>query len=321
MSEIHSSSTKRHLLTVLLEDYFHVGAFNGLIERANWYRFETRFESNTLKTLDLLDRFDIKATFFVLGWIADRQPQLVREVAARGHEIASRGYYHRSLRHLTPQEFREDLARSREALERASGTEVIGYRAPRRLFLPSDSWALDVLAEEGYAYDSSVVPTFRSARANRVAYKHHYAGKEIWEFPVATCNVLGWPVPIAGGNFSRQIPHTLLKHLVDRWHRTSPAPFVMYFHVWELDPEQPRINGAPMLAKLRHYRKLDKMAWVLDDYFSKYRFVGVADYLGLSTGRNPAQATRAEHAFASRPASEVASEATVPQPRTRASLE
>ena len=138
---------RRHILTVLLEDYFHVGAFNRIIQHEQWYRFETRFEQNTLNTLDLLDRFQIKATFFVLGWIADRQPEIVREVARRGHEIASRGYFHRAIRQMTAKEFRDDLRRSRKALEKASETEVIGYRAAQRWSNPRDFWALDILAE------------------------------------------------------------------------------------------------------------------------------------------------------------------------------
>lgn len=281
-----STLTRQHLLTVLLEDYFHVGAFNGLIERDKWYRFEPRFEKNTLKTLDLLDKFEIKATFFVLGWIADKEPDLVREVARRGHEIGSRGYYHRGLQHMSSEEFRADLARSRDALENASGKKVYGYRAARRLTLPNDSWALDVLASENYVYDSSVLPTFKSLRANpahRFAYLHKYAHSELWEFPVATCSFLGFPFPILGGNYSRQLPHALLKHLVSHWHDHFESPFVMYFHVWELDPDQPKISGASPLTRLRHYRGLDKMAWLLDEYFKKYRFSTVAEYLGIDT--------------------------------------
>jgi polysaccharide deacetylase family protein (PEP-CTERM system associated) len=286
MSETSITTSKQHLLTVLLEDYFHVGAFNRLIQRGQWYRFETRFEQNTIKALDLLDKYDIKATFFVLGWIADQSPEIVREVASRGHEIASRGYYHRTIRQMTPTEFREDLQRAREALERASGMKILGYRAAHRLSAPSDLWALDVLAEEGYAYDSSFVPNGRATRQDpttRFAHKHYHGDKDVWEFPVSTFNLGGWMVPIAGGNYFRQIPHTLLRHAVDHWDRSYDAPFVMYFHVWELDPEQPRISAASTMTRLRHYRKLDKMAWVLQEYFSKYKFVGGADYLGLST--------------------------------------
>jgi polysaccharide deacetylase family protein (PEP-CTERM system associated) len=285
---------RRHLLTVMLEDYFHVGAFNGLIQRSQWDRFETRLEKNTLSTLDLLDRFDVKATFFVLGWVADRQPELVREVARRGHELGSRGLYQRSTRRMTPDEFRDDLARSRDAVERASETKVLGYRAARRWSSPEDLWALDILAAEGYAYDSSLVPlskAFNREPWRRLAHRHTSGEKQIWEFPVSTANFLGWGIPIAGGNYLRQFPHTLLKHAVEHWHKTYDAPFVMYAHVWEFDPEQPRISSASPLTKIRHYRNLDKMTWVLEDYFRKYRFVNVADYLGRSTTAPEKEAT------------------------------
>jgi polysaccharide deacetylase family protein (PEP-CTERM system associated) len=224
--------------------------------------------------------------------VADRQPEIVREVARRGHEVASRGLYHRKSRPMTPAEFREDLSRSREAVEAASGTRVHGYRAARLWSSPAELWKLDVLAEEGYAYDSSLLPVARAFRAEpRRRFAHLQqceGGREVWEFPVSTTSLLGWRVPIAGGNYFRQVPHTLLKHAVEHWHRAYEAPFVMYAHVWELDPEQPRISGASSLARLRHYRNLDKMRWVLEDYFGKYRFVGMADYLGL--GRTPANA-------------------------------
>jgi polysaccharide deacetylase family protein (PEP-CTERM system associated) len=285
MSEAHGLTQKQHLFTVLLEDYFHVGAFNGLIQRGQWYRFETRFEQNTLKALDLLDRFNIKATFFVMGWVADRHPEIVREVARRGHEIGSRGLYQRRrTRQMTPDEFREDLRRTREAVELASGTKVHGFRAARRWTSASDLWMLDVLAEEGYAYDSSLVPIsrdFNDEPRRRYAHQHQAGEKPIWEFPLSTCNVLGWRLPVAGGNYFRQFPHTMLKHVVAHWDRTQDAPFVMYAHVWELDPEQPRISSASRLTKLRHYRNLDKMSWVLEDYFNKYKFTGIARYLGL----------------------------------------
>lgn len=287
----NKEQTKRHLLTVLLEDYFHVGAFEELIQRGQWYRFETRFERNTLEVLDLLDRFNVKATFFVLGWIADRQPDIVREVARRGHEIASRGLYHRSRSHpLSPAEFRDDLLRSRDVLERVTNRRVYGFRAAQRWTRPADLWALDVLAEEGYAYDSSLAPIARAFSREpwrRFAHKHEHEGRELWEFPVSTANVLGWRLPIAGGNFFRQIPHTILKRAVERWHQTHDAPFVMYTHVWEFDPEQPRITGASPLARLRHYRNLDKMRWVLEDYLQKYSFTSVADYLGLDASAQP----------------------------------
>jgi polysaccharide deacetylase family protein (PEP-CTERM system associated) len=278
------AAPRRHLVTVALEDYFQVGAFNQLIQRGQWYRFETRLEQNARKALDLLDRFNVQATFFVLGWVADRFPELVRLVASRGHEIASKGYYHRGIRQMTPAEFREDLARSRAALEAASGRRVLGYRVAHQWFTPADLWALDVLAEEGYVYDSSIAPLFRQFAHEpwrRFQHRHEAGGRELWEFPISSCSLFGLHLPVGGGNYFRQFPHRLVSRAVRRWHDTCPAPFVMYFHVWELDPEQPQLNTGSFLTRVRHYRNLDKMEWVLEEYFKLYSFTSVARYLGL----------------------------------------
>jgi polysaccharide deacetylase family protein (PEP-CTERM system associated) len=276
---------KNHLLTIHLEDYFQVGTLRSVIPPQHWYRFETRVAENTYKTLDLLDEFGIKATFFSLGWVADELPEVLREVARRGHEIASKGYYHRSIREMTPDEFRNDLRRSREAIERASGSKVHGYRSARGWFGPADLWALDILAEEGFAYDSSICPLFRGYAHEpwrRFAHIHRSGGRQIWEFPLSTWSFGGWCLPIAGGNYHRQIPHFLMKRAVARWDRQSDSPFVMYFHVWELDPGQPRIKAAPLYQRIRQYRNLGKMAWLVPEYLSRYSFIGIADHLGLS---------------------------------------
>lgn len=289
MSNLIHNAAKRHIMTVMLEDYFHARAFDKRIQRGQWYRFETRFEQNTLKALDLLDRFNIKATFFVSGWVADKQPEIVREVAKRGHELASRGLYHRTSRPITPFEFREDLLRSRDALEIASETKVLGFRAARLWSNPSELWKLDVLAKEGYDYDSSVAPRARSFKAEtwqRFTHQRQIGDRKLWEFPISTYSIFGWQLPFAGGNYFRQLPHTLLKHAVEHWHQAYDAPFVMYAHVWELDPEQPHISGVSPLTRLRHYRNLDKMAWVLEYYFKRYNFGSIADYLGLSLTAN-----------------------------------
>ncbi len=267
-----------------IEDYFQVGAFDRLIARRQWDRFESRLERNTRRTLALLEQFEVQATFFVLGWIAERMPELVRDVARRGHEIANRGYDHRCVRDLSPEAFRDDLQRSHEALERASGTRVLGYRVGRQPFTSRDFWALEILAQEGYVYDSSVVPRYWAGcdLARRPQMGCHRLGEQwLWEFPFATWTGLGWPLPIAGGNYFRQLPHALVKHAVAAWHRRYAAPFVMYFHVWELDAQQPRIAGTSRLSRLRHYRNLEKMTWVLKDYFRHYPFGSIADYLGL----------------------------------------
>ncbi len=272
---------KKHLLTVLVEDYFHVGAFENLIQQRNWSNFEPRYEKNTLKTLDLLDQFNTKATFFVLGWIAEQNPRLIREIASRGHEVASRGFYHRSLKNLTDEEFREDLRRTNRALEDAGGQKIIGYRAAEKLNYEKDSWIFDVLAEEGFVYDASFLPTKKSGKSKRFAHQVHTNGKAIWEFPYSTRDLGVGLLPISGGNYFRQIPYTLMRKAVREWHETEDEPFIFYFHVWELDPEQPRINAASRYNRIRHYRKLDKMEWILKENIQKYNFCETAEFLGL----------------------------------------
>ena len=205
---------RRHILTVGLEDFFQVDAFDRLIEPRQWSRFERRLERSTARTLDLLDAAGARATFFVLGWIADIAPELVRGIAARGHEIASRGYDHRSVNTLEPEAFREDLARSREAIERAAGVQVLGHRAARLWYSRRDLWALGVLAEEGYAYDSSLAPFLRRFAQEPWRRRAHKTGTEhgsIWELPVSTTQLLGHTLPIAGGNYVRQLPAAFIQ--------------------------------------------------------------------------------------------------------------
>ena len=288
------SVAKRVLLTVGVEDYFQVGSFEGLIARENWYRFENRIARNTHKALDLFDDFSIQATFFVLGCVADAMPEVVREIARRGHEVAGGGYWHRTIRQMTPEEFRDDLQRSREALERATGTRILGHRVPHFLG-PQDLWALDVVAEEGFAYDSSVRPLFRRFATEPWRHTVHRlkaGGRELWEVPPSAWQVCGLSLPLAGGNYYRQIPHSLVKPLVRRWQHRQDSPFVMYCHVWELDPEQPRLNTGSFLTRIRHYRNLDKMEWVLEDYFRTSQFTGIAEHLGIAPG--PAEPPRAK---------------------------
>jgi polysaccharide deacetylase family protein (PEP-CTERM system associated) len=276
-------------LTVIVEDYFHVAPLKSVVQTEQWYRFERRVEENTHKALELLESFDIEATFYVLGSIADEMPELVREIADHGHEIASKGYIHRSLRHFSsPSEFRDDLVRSREALEKASGLSVHGYRIGHRWFSPEDLWALDILVEEGFKYDSSVRPLFRRFSrqpSKRVPHIHAYRDGEIWEFPLPSMTIAGWSLPIAGGNYLRQFPHWFMRRAVGDWIRKHDAPFLMYFHVWELDPDQPRIQAAPLRERIRQYRNLDTMQDRIRFYLNRYPFTGIARHLGLSSSR------------------------------------
>ena len=279
---ISAVAKRSHLLTVALEDYYH--NFERVIARSHWNRFEKRVERSTMRALALLDEFGIRATFFTLGWVASTLPELVREVANRGHEIASKGYHQRNLREMSPSEFRDDLARSREALEHASGQRVFGYRAPGWL-KPSDVWALEVLAEEGYRYDSSVKPLlfrFHGEPARRLAHEIVFAERSIWEFPISTLGPEGLAFPIGAGNYFRQLPESMVRRAVARWERRYGGPFTMYFHTWELDPDQPQITAAPLFARIRYYRHLDRFADVLRYYLARYRFTGIREYLGIS---------------------------------------
>ncbi len=272
---------KQHLLTILVEDYFHVGAFENLIQQRNWSNFEPRYERNTLKTLDLLDSLSTKATFFVLGWIAEQNPKLVREIVSRGHEVASRGFYHRSLKNLTDEEFREDLRKTNRALEDACGQKIIGYRSAEKLSFAKDSWIFNVLAEEGFVYDTSFLPTRKDEKNKRFAHQIHNQGKAVWEFPYSTRNVGLGLLPISGGNYFRQIPYTIMRKAVGDWTERYDKPFVMYFHVWELDAEQPRISAASTYNRIRHYRKLDKMEWIIKENLQKYEFTKISSFLGV----------------------------------------
>jgi polysaccharide deacetylase family protein (PEP-CTERM system associated) len=274
-------SNKKHLLTVLVEDYFHVGAFENLIQKRNWQNFEPRYEQNTLKTLDLLDKLKTKATFFVLGWIAEQNPKLIKEIAARGHEVASRGFYHRSLSQLTSEEIREDLRRTSQVLQEASGQKIIGYRSAEKLSYEKDERIISILADEGFAYDASFVPTTKTEKPKRFAHQIHKNGQAIWEFPYSTRNLGVGLLPISGGNYFRQIPYTLMRHAVRDWTRRYEEPFVFYFHVWELDPEQPKISAASRYNQIRHYRKLDKMEWIIKENLELYDFCDVAEFLDL----------------------------------------
>lgn len=292
----HEGDDHRHILTVAIEDYYQGATFNRLIPRARWHRFESRLVRNTQTTLDLLDEYKVRATFFALGWVADAVPELIREVVARGHDIASKGYFHRAIREFSRDEFRDDCARAREALERASGRSIDGYRVAQRWLKPEDLWALDVLAEEGYKFDSSIRPLFRQyvhEPWRRFVHQHHHGERTLWEVPVSSAHVMGLDIPIAGANYFRQLPFSLVQRKVRQWDRRYDAPFVMYFHVWELDPDQPKIDAAPFYAKVRQYRNLDRMAPMLRHYFQQYRFTSIGDRLDIENRPASAEALAA----------------------------
>jgi polysaccharide deacetylase family protein (PEP-CTERM system associated) len=284
MDEQSDTGRQRHILTVVLEDYCHVGTVSRVVPPGYWHRFESRVQRNTTLALDLLDEVGAKATFFALGWIADNQPEVIAEVVRRGHEIASKGYFHRSIQDMSKEEFREDALRSREALERAAGAPVRGYRIARNYFSSRDLWALDVLSEEGFDYDSSIRPLglgFRDQPHRRFLHRHQWHDRVLWEVPLSSWKLGPFCIPISGGNYVRQLPDAFVRRAVAQWDRSVDAPFVFYFHIWELDPDQPRITAVSPLQSIRQYRNLDTMAGKVRYYLDHYRFTSVAEHLAL----------------------------------------
>ena len=277
---------RQHVLTVSLEDYFQGAAFRNILNQVHWSRFDQRVEQNTERTLDLLASLNVKATFFVSTWLAERVPELIRRVAAQGHEIASSGLTNRSFRELSEPQLREEARISRYSLEQLTQTRVRGYRVADYRLTPKDLWALQVLAEEGYDYDSSVSPSLRLFHDRpecRFVYRQTLAGRPFWELPLPSINLGGISVPIAGGNYFRQLPEAFLQRAVGSWMKENQGPFIFYFRIWDLDPEQPEITGAPLLSRIRHYRNAEKMPALLSRFFAGLRLISASDYLGLQS--------------------------------------
>ena len=274
----------RHILTVNLEDYFQVGAFNRFIQKNRWQRFESRVEVTTDRALELLAMHDATATFFVLGWIADQFPRAVRRVADAGHEVAVRGYYHRGVREMTPEEFKSDVRRAQRAVEDAAGRRVYGYRLADGWIGPDDLWALDALADLGFVYDSSIAPmggVLGDDPRRYTPHEHRNGPHALLELPVSTGRILGWRVPVAGGNYLRQLPRWLTRRAAARWVAEHPHPLVAYFHTWELDPDQPQLSGIGPFRRVRHYRNLRRMPDRIGDLLARFKFGSAAEFLNL----------------------------------------
>jgi polysaccharide deacetylase family protein (PEP-CTERM system associated) len=248
-------------MTVDVEDFFQVQAFARTIDRADWDRWPRRVEANTERVLALFEEHGVKATFFTLGWIADRHPTLIRRIVDQGHELASHGYAHIPVHDQKPREFKADVRKTKKLLEDISGSSVIGYRAASFSIREDNLWALSILAEEGYAYSSSVYPVrhdlYGMPQAPRFAFKP--CGDRFLEIPMTTLRIFGRNWPWSGGGYFRLAPYGLarwgLKRVNDREHQ----PCIFYFHPWEIDPEQPRPSGLPLKSRFRHYLNLRQM--------------------------------------------------------------
>ena len=252
----------RNALSVDVEDWFQVGAFEKVIARESWESLDSRVERNTDAVLALFEQAGVKGTFFTLGWVAERHKQLIRRIAEAGHELASHGWDHRRVFTMSEAEFREDLRRARAAIEDASGQSVSGYRAPSFSIDTRTPWAHPVLAEQGYAYSSSVAPIrhdhYGWPDSPRFAWRP-VAGAGLIELPVTTVEVGPRRLAAGGGGFFRLLPYAFSSWAVGRVNRSEGRPAIFYFHPWEIDPGQPRVSNAPIKSRLRHYTNLSAM--------------------------------------------------------------
>jgi polysaccharide deacetylase family protein (PEP-CTERM system associated) len=285
-------------MSVDVEDYFHVAALSEAISRDDWEGMNARVVQSTRRLLEVFDAADTKATFFVLGWVADRHPELVKEIHRRGHEIACHGYSHRMVYDQAPEEFRAETLRSKGLLEDLTGEPVAGYRAASYSITPKSRWALDILVEAGFLYDSSIFPVRHDLYGMPDAPRFPHVlttdnGAKLVEFPPSTARLLGQNLPAAGGGYFRLYPYALSRWLIQRVNRDEGQPVIFYLHPWEVDPEQPRVE-AGWRSKFRHYNNLEKCEGRLRQLLGDFRFGTARDVLSshglLATELAPAPA-------------------------------
>jgi len=286
----------RNYLTIDVEDYFHVSAFENISPPATWTERECRVERNTDLILNILDEHNVKATFFILGWVAEHYPQLTKQIATQGHEIASHGYLHQRVELQDRDVYREDVRKGKKILEDQIGAEVLGYRAPSYSITRKTSWAFDELLEVGFKYDSSIFPM-----------QHDFYGIPDWprfagyavkngdnwcespsisqgqlgikELPITTLKLGQRNLPIAGGGYFRLLPYGATKWGLNRINQHEQQPFVFYLHPWEFDPQQPRMAGASAKSKFRHYLNLGKTEQRFRRLLNDFEFMPIVDGL------------------------------------------
>ena len=266
-------------LTIDVEDYFQVTAFEKFVRMDDWDSYPLRVADNTLRVLDLLDEFSMRATFFVLGWIAERRPDLVREIQGRGHEIACHGYGHRLIYDIGPERFRDDVRKAKSILEDICGERIAGFRAPSYSITKNTPWAFDVLTGEGFEYDSSIFPIFHdiygAPDADRFPHEIRTSSGMIKEFPISTLEIrtfhMRYRMPFSGGGYLRLLPLYVIKKAIRFLNESEKIPSVLYFHPWEIDPDQPRIKAC-LKSRFRHYLNLDKTEQKLKSIFSSFSF-------------------------------------------------
>lgn len=282
MNNNTDTSRTVNALTIDVEDYFQVAALAEAVRREDWHSMEYRVEANTNRLLDLLERHNTKATFFTLGWVAEKSPQLVRDIQKAGHEVASHGYSHQLIYNQTPEVFREETRRSKQILEDITGEPITGYRAASYSITNQSRWALDILAEEGFVWDSSVFPVHhdRYGMPGTPRWPHRLItdnGQQLAEFPLSTLKFPGYTLPIAGGGYFRLFPYWFSRWGLGSINRQG-HPFVFYLHPWEVDPGQPRLD-VKWFSRFRHYNNLEVCEQRLDQLLAHFRFTAMGDVL------------------------------------------
>lgn len=265
----------KNYLTIDVEDYFQVAAFSDIVSPDQWEHMEPRLPENLEALLDLLEKYRVHATFFVLGWIAEKHPEIVRKIAARGHDIGCHSYWHRRIYDLTPEEFRADTLKAKTVLEKISSRKITAYRAPSYSITKRSMWALDILKESGFTTDSSIFPihhdTYGIPGTPRFRYRLEKQGIE--EFPISTSVLLGQTIPVAGGGYFRLFPYWFTKFALRRINKKEKQPFVFYLHPWEIDNGQPRFRRARLLSRFRHYNNLDKTMERFERLLNDFEFI------------------------------------------------
>ncbi|MDY6919967.1 MAG: XrtA system polysaccharide deacetylase [Pseudomonadota bacterium] len=267
----------QHAMTIDVEDYFQVSAFENLVRPEQWDSMAPRVEANTDRLLQLFADHDTKATFFTLGWVAQRFPQLVRRIVEQGHELASHGTMHQRASGQNQEQFQQDVGGAKRLLEDLSGQPVLGYRAPSFSFTKENLWVYDVLAEEGYVYSSSVYPVVHDHYGIPDAPRFRYqtpAGVD--EIPLSTLPLMGKNMPISGGGYFRLYPYLFTRWAVSRFMQREQQPYIFYLHPWEVDPEQPRMEGASAKSRFRHYLNLKRVESRLGQLLTDFEWGSLA---------------------------------------------
>jgi polysaccharide deacetylase family protein (PEP-CTERM system associated) len=269
-------------LTIDVEDYYMVSAFADVVRFEAWGTYESRVEKNTYRILDVLDEHNVKATFFILGWVAERCSKLVRDVHASGHEVACHGYNHRLIYDLTPDQFRDDVRKAKSILENIISAPVIGYRAASYSIVKKTLWALDILIEENFLYDSSIFPIHHDRYGLPGAERFPHTVKRnngtLREFPPSTYRILGQNIPIGGGGYLRLFPLQVTKTAIRSINEREEKPVIVYLHPWEIDTMQPRLSGRRS-SKLRHYINLGSTMPKLKKVLAEFKFKHLSGFL------------------------------------------